>query len=207
MEWDDDSVRRVLRQMFTAAIESASPSAAVLRNLPAKPTGRCVVVGAGKASAAMAAALDEAWPDVNVSGVVVTRYGHGVATRRIKIIEAAHPVPDEMSLLAGRLVLQAVQGLAENDLVVALISGGGSALLVAPAGDVTLADKQEVNRLLLESGANIREMNAVRKHLSRIKGGRLATAAFPAPLKGNARLYSTAWRSNDHVGRRCDQTY
>ncbi|MCJ8521419.1 hydroxypyruvate reductase [Pseudorhizobium tarimense] len=180
MTWNDESVRRLLRQMFHTAIESAAPSAAVLHNLPPKPTGRCVVVGAGKASAAMAAALDAAWPDVELSGVVVTRYGHHVPAGRIRIIEASHPVPDEQSLEAGRAVLEAVQGLNETDLVVALISGGGSALMVAPAGDMTLADKQEVNRLLLESGANIREMNAIRKHLSRIKGGRLALAARPA---------------------------
>jgi hydroxypyruvate reductase len=168
--------------MFDAAVESAAPSAAVLRNLPPKPKGRCIVVGAGKASAAMAAALDAAWPDVDLSGVVVTRYGHKVPAGRIRIIEAAHPVPDERSLEAGRSILEAVQGLSETDLVVALISGGGSALMVAPAGEMTLADKQEVNRLLLESGANIREMNAIRKHLSRIKGGQLALAARPAKV-------------------------
>lgn len=182
MLWNDQSVRTLLRQMFDAAIESAAPSAAVLRNLPPKPAGKCIVIGAGKASAAMAAALDAAWPDVDVSGVVVTRYAHAVPAGRIRIIEASHPVPDEMSLEAGRVMLETVRGLSANDLVIAMISGGGSALLVAPAGDMTLEDKRSVNRALLKSGANIREMNAVRKHLSQIKGGRLAMAAQPASV-------------------------
>lgn len=124
--------------MFDAAIESAAPSAAVLRNLPPKPTGKCIVIGAGKASAAMAAAVETAWPDVDVSGIFVTRYGHAVPEGRIRIIEASHPVPDEMSLEAGRIILQAVRGHSKEDLVVAMISGGGSALLVAPPGDMTL---------------------------------------------------------------------
>lgn len=180
MSWNDQTVRVLLRRLFDAAVESADPGKAVLRHLPPKPAGRCVVVGAGKASAAMAAALDAAWTDVDVSGVVVTRYGHAVPTGRIRIIEASHPVPDAMSLEAGKAVLDAVSGLSKDDLVVAMISGGGSALLVAPAGDMTLSDKQLVNKALLASGATIREMNAVRKHLSRIKGGRLAIAAQPA---------------------------
>lgn len=180
MSWNDQTVRTLLRRMFDAAVESASPSAAVLRNLPPKPSGRCIVIGAGKASAAMAAALNAAWPDVAVSGIVVTRYGHAVPAGRIRIIEASHPVPDEMSLEAGRLILQAVQGLSEEDLVIAMISGGGSALLVSPSADMTLADKQAVNQSLLKSGATIREMNAVRKQLSLVKGGRLAMAARPA---------------------------
>jgi glycerate 2-kinase len=166
--------------MFDAAIASADPMRVVAPYLPEKPRGRCIVVGAGKASAAMAAALEAAWPDVALSGVVVTRYGHAVPTKHIKIIEAAHPVPDENSLAASALVLDAVKNLSKDDLVVALISGGGSSLLVAPAGNMTLADKQEVNRLLLNSGASIHEMNAVRRRLSRIKGGRLAQAAAPA---------------------------
>ncbi|KVK48147.1 hypothetical protein L901_04410 [Agrobacterium sp. D14] len=168
--------------MFDAAVASANPQEAVMRHLPPKPQGRCIVVGAGKASAAMAAALEAAWPDVDVSGVVVTRYGHAVPAGRIRIIEASHPVPDESSLEAGRAVLDAVSGLSERDLVIAMISGGGSALLVAPAGDMSLADKQAVNRALLASGATIREMNAIRKHLSMIKGGQLAKAAEPARL-------------------------
>ncbi len=168
--------------MFDAAVVSADPAAAVARHLPAKPKGRCVVVGAGKASAAMAAAFDAAWPDVDVSGVVVTRYGHAVPAGRIRIIEAAHPVPDHNSEQAARAMLDAVRGLSADDLVVALISGGGSALMALPAGKMTLADKQAVNQALLRSGATIGDMNAVRKHLSCIKGGRLAAAARPARL-------------------------
>lgn len=182
MRWTDAESRAILRRLFDAAVASADPSAAVLRHLPEKPGGRCVVVGAGKASAAMAAALDAAWPDVDVSGVVVTRYGHAVPAGRIRILEASHPVPDTMSETAAREILAAVRGLTPDDLVVALISGGGSALMVAPAGRMTLADKQAVNRALLASGAAIGEMNAVRKHLSAIKGGRLAQAARPARL-------------------------
>lgn len=180
MRWTDAESRAVLRRLFDAAVASADPAAAVLRHLPEKPKGRCVVVGAGKASAAMAAALDAAWPDVDVSGVVVTRYGHAVLAGRVRILEASHPVPDTMSETAARDILAAVKGLTPNDLVVALISGGGSALMVAPAGNMTLADKQAVNRALLASGATIGDMNAVRKHLSAIKGGRLAQAAQPA---------------------------
>ncbi|MGR9371248.1 glycerate kinase type-2 family protein [Rhizobium leguminosarum] len=182
MSWTDQKARETLHQIFDAAVESASPQRAVFENLPDKPKGRCIVVGAGKASAAMAAALDSAWPDVDVSGVVVTRYGHAVPAGRIRIIEASHPVPDAMSQTAAADVLQAVRGLTPDDLVVALVSGGGSALLVAPAGGMTLADKQSVNRALLASGATITEMNAVRKHLSRIKGGRLGLAARPAKV-------------------------
>jgi len=178
--WTDERAREVLRRLFDAAVASAAPGPAVLRHLPEKPRGRCVVVGAGKASAAMAAALDAAWPDVPLSGVVVTRYGHAVPAGRIAVIEAAHPVPDAMSEIGARRILAAVQGLGPDDLVVALISGGGSALMALPAPPMTLADKQVVNRELLSSGATIAEMNAVRKHLSAIKGGRLAAAARPA---------------------------
>jgi hydroxypyruvate reductase len=181
-EWTDSRARAALRKVFDAAVASAAPAAAVARHMPAKPKGRCVVVGAGKASAAMAAAFDAAWPDVDVSGVVVTRYGHAVPAGRIRIIEANHPVPDKASEQAARAMLDAVRGLKPDDLVVALISGGGSALMALPAGGMTLADKQAVNQALLRSGATIGEMNAVRKHLSRIKGGRLAAAARPARL-------------------------
>ena len=128
----------------------------------------------------MAAALEEAWPEVKLSGVVVTRYGHAVPTRRIDVIEAAHPVPNANSELAARRLLAAVQGLAADDLVLALVSGGGSALAALPAPGLTLSDKQAVNKALLASGATILEMNTVRKHLSSIKGGRLAAAAAPA---------------------------
>jgi glycerate 2-kinase len=172
--------RATLRHIFDAAVASADPGAAVLRHLPEKPRGRCVVIGAGKASLAMAAALDAAWPDVDLIGVVVTRHGQGGSAGRIEVIEASHPTPDAMSEEAGRRILSAVDGLTVDDLVVALMSGGGSALMVLPADEMTLADKQSVNKSLLASGANIVEMNAVRKHLSAIKGGRLALAAHPA---------------------------
>jgi glycerate 2-kinase len=178
--WSDAAARAVLRGIFDAAIASADPGAAVLRHLPERPRGRCVVVGAGKAAAAMAAALDTAWPDVDLSGVVVTRHGQKASAGRIEVLEASHPTPDAHSEIAGRRVLSAVQGLSADDLVIALMSGGGSALMVATAGDMTLADKQAVNKALLASGANIVEMNTVRKHLSAIKGGRLARAAAPA---------------------------
>ena len=178
--WDDASARRVLREIFDDAIASAAPGPAVTKHLPQRPKGRCVVVGAGKASAAMAAALDSAWSDVDLTGVVVTRYGHAVAAGRITILEASHPVPDEMSVEAARRMMAIVRNLRENDLVIALISGGGSSLLVSPAAGMSLADKQAVNRALLESGATISEMNTVRKQLSGVKGGRLAQAAYPA---------------------------
>jgi glycerate 2-kinase len=172
----------LLRRAFDAAVASAAPGPAVLRNLPDKPHGRCVVIGAGKASAAMAASVDAAWPDVDVSGVVVTRYGHAVPAGRIEIIEAAHPVPDANSERAARRILDAVSGLRPEDLVLALISGGGSALMCLPMEGVSLADKQAVNRVLLASGATIEEMNAVRKHVSAIKGGRLAIKAGSARI-------------------------
>src|ERR1019366_5979149 len=178
--WTDTSARTVLRQIFDAAVASADPGTAVLRHLPDKPSGRCVVVGAGKASVAMAAALDAAWTDVDLSGFVVTRHGQGAPAGRIEVLEASHPTPDAMSEEAGRRILAAVRGLSADDLVIALMSGGGSSLMVLPADEMTLADKQAVNRSLLASGANIVEMNAVRKHLSAIKGGRLALAAHPA---------------------------
>lgn len=178
--WTDARARAALRRIFDAAVKSADPAAAVLRHLPEKTRGRCVVVGAGKGSATMAAALDAAWPDVDLSGVVVTRHGQRCDAGRIEIIEAAHPVPDENSLRAAQRLMQAVQGLEPDDLVVALISGGGSSLAVLPAGEMTLADKQQLNRALLASGANIREMNVLRRQLSGIKGGGLAAAARPA---------------------------
>ncbi|WP_341487515.1 glycerate kinase [Pararhizobium sp. A13] len=182
MTWNDVSARQVLRRIFDAAVASADPQTAVINNLPERPRARCVVVGAGKASAAMAAAIDAAWPDVDLSGIVVTRYGHAVPAGRIEILEASHPVPDEMSIKAAEKIFAAVQGLGPDDLVVALISGGGSSLLVSPAGKMTLADKKAVNQALLSSGATISEMNTVRKHLSAIKGGHLARAARPARL-------------------------
>ncbi len=178
--WNDLRAKDALNRIFMAAVASADPAKVLQHHLPSPPKGRCVVVGAGKASATMAAALDKAWVDVNLSGIVVTRYGHAVPAGRIEIIEASHPVPDDMSAEAARRILAAVEGLTADDMVIALISGGGSALMVAPAQGMTLADKMAVNRALLASGATISEMNAVRKHLSRIKGGRLALAAKPA---------------------------
>ncbi len=180
MTWDDARARAALRTLFDAAVAAADPRKVLAAHLPPPPAGRCVVVGAGKSAAVMAAALEEAWPGVALSGTVVTRYGHAVPTRRIEVIEAAHPVPDANSELGARRLLERVRGLTAQDLVVALISGGGSALLALPAPGLTLADKQAINRALLASGANITEMNAVRKHLSAIKGGRLAAAAAPA---------------------------
>ena len=178
----DPSPRSVLLKLFDVAVQSADPGRAVCANLPAKPRGRCVVVGAGKAAAAMAAALDSAWPDVAVSGVVSTRYGHAMPAGRIRVIEAAHPVPDDHSILAARAMLTALAGLGPDDLVLCLMSGGASALACAPAPGLTLDDKRYVNHQLLMCGASIEEMNAIRQCLSTIKGGRLAAAAGPAPV-------------------------
>ena len=172
----------LLRAVFDAAVAAADPRRVLAAHLPEKPAGRCIVVGGGKSAALMAAALEDAWPDVALEGTVVTRYGHAVPTRRIEVIEAAHPVPDANSERGARRLLERVRGLTPRDLVLALISGGGSALLALGAPGITLADKQAVNRALLASGATIGEMNTVRKHLSAIKGGRLAQAAAPAPV-------------------------
>lgn len=182
MRWDDRSARAALRSLFDAAVAAADPARVLAAHLPPKPRGRCVVVGGGKSAALMAAALEHAWPDVALTGTVVTRYGHAVPTRRIEVIEAAHPVPDANSEHGARRLLDSVRGLGPDDLVLALMSGGGSALLALPAPGLTLADKQAINRALLASGATITEMNTVRKHLSAIKGGRLAAAAAPAPV-------------------------
>jgi len=173
--------RVLLRRMFDAAIDAAQPARCLPPHLPPPPRGRTVVVGAGKASAAMARAFEAHWPG-EVSGVVVTRYGYAVPCERIEIVEAAHPVPDAAGMSAARRILDLVRGLTADDLVVALISGGGSALLVQPAPGLTLDDKQAVNRALLKSGATIGEMNCVRRHLSAIKGGRLAAACHPAAV-------------------------
>lgn len=177
---DDSALRGALTEIFMAAVKSADPHEALMKALPEKPRGRCIVVGAGKASAAMAAALEAAWPDVDMQGVVVTRYGHAVPTQKIRIIEAAHPVSDAMSEVASMLMMEQVKNLSADDCVIALISGGGSSLLALPRQGITLADKQAVNKALLKSGATIHEMNTVRKQLSDIKGGRLALAARPA---------------------------
>jgi glycerate 2-kinase len=173
--------RVLLRAMFDAAVAAADPDAVVPAHLPPPPQGRTVVIGAGKASAAMARALERHWPGP-LEGLVVTRYGHAVPCERIEIVEAAHPVPDAAGEAAARRILEMVRCLGEDDLVIALISGGGSALLALPPPGLTLQDKQAVNKALLASGANIQEMNCVRKHLSAIKGGRLAAAAYPARL-------------------------
>ena len=180
MAWDDAGARQALRSVFDAAVAAADPRRVLPRHLPPPPRGRCIVVGAGKSAALMAAALEDAWPDTKLQGVVVTRYGHAVPTRAITVLESSHPVPDAAGEEAARRILAAVQGLGPEDLVLALISGGASALLPLPAPGLTLADKQAINRALLASGATISEMNCVRKHLSAIKGGRLAAAAAPA---------------------------
>jgi glycerate 2-kinase len=180
MVWDDARARSALRTLLDSAVAAADPRKVLAAHLPPKPAGRCVVVGCGKSAAVMAAALEVAWPDVALEGTVVTRHGHTVSTRRIEVIEASHPVPDANSQLGAHRLLERVRGLGRHDLVLALISGGGSALCAAPAPGVTLADKQAINRALLASGATISEMNCVRKHLSAIKGGRLAAAAHPA---------------------------
>jgi hydroxypyruvate reductase len=172
----------LLRQLFDAALRAADARLVLPAYLPEKPAGRCVVVGAGKAAAAMAAAVDAAWPDVHLSGVVVTRYGHAVPAGRIKVLQAGHPVPDANSEAAARRIMAAVSGLGPDDLVLALISGGGSALMALPAPGLTLDDKIAVTRALLRSGATISEINAVRRRLSAIKGGRLAAASAPARL-------------------------
>jgi glycerate 2-kinase len=178
----DSSVPRpqvLLRQMFDAAIASAQPSLCVPPHLPAPPRGRLIVVGAGKASAAMARVVEEHWSGP-LSGLVVTRYGYAVPCERIDIVEAAHPVPDEAGMHAAERMLERVGALHEDDLVLCLISGGGSALLPLPAPGLKLDLKQIVSRSLLGSGATISEMNCVRRHLSAIKGGRLAAACHPA---------------------------
>ncbi len=176
--------RALLRRMFDAAVAEAAPDIVVPRHLPKPPPGRTIVVGAGKAAASMARAVDAHWPkDRPLSGLVVTRYGYGVGRLdRIEVVEAAHPVPDAAGEEAAKRILDLVRGLTPDDLVLCLISGGGSALLSLPAPGVTLADKQAINRALLRSGANIGEMNCVRKHLSAIKAGRLAAAAAPAQV-------------------------
>ena len=168
-----------LRGLFDAALAAADPRHAVAAHLPQPVPGRTVVVGAGKASAALARAFEHAWKGP-LEGLVVTRHGHGVPCERIEIVEASHPVPDAAGLHAAERILGLARGLGPDDQLVCLISGGGSALLALPAEGLTLADKQAVTRDLLRSGATIGEINTVRKHLSAIKGGRLAAAAAPA---------------------------
>jgi len=176
--------RQFLRDLFDVAVAAVHPSLCVPSHLPDPSTikGRIIVIGAGKAAAAMAQVVETVWSNSleRVSGIVVTRYGHGVPTRKIEVAEAAHPVPDAAGQAAAVRILASVQGLKEDDLVLALMSGGGSALLALPAPGVTLAEKQAVTRALLMSGASIHEINATRKRLSAIKGGKLAAAALPA---------------------------
>ena len=173
--------RALLRRMFDAAIEAAQPSYCVPPHLPDAPKGRFIVLGAGKASAAMARAVEDHWPG-EISGLVVTRYGYGAPCAKIEIVEAAHPVPDAAGLAAARRIRDIAASAGPDDTVLCLISGGGSSLLALPAPGLTLEDKQTVNRALLRSGATISEMNCVRRHLSGIKGGRLAALAHPAKV-------------------------
>lgn len=169
----------LLTKMFDAAIKAADPLASLKVHLPDKPKGRTVVIGAGKGAAQMAAAFEQLWGDP-VSGAIVTRYGYAAACKHVKVLEASHPVPDGAGLAATSALFEAVEGLGPDDLVVALICGGGSSLLPAPPEGLTLSDEQALNEALLASGAPIGAMNAIRKHCSRIKGGRLAQAAYPA---------------------------
>ncbi|CBS89417.1 glycerate kinase type-2 family protein [Azospirillum lipoferum] len=171
--------RDLLRRMFDAAIAAAQPALCLPAHLPEPPKGRLIVIGAGKASAAMARAVEDNWLGP-LTGLVITRYGYAVPCERIRIVEAAHPVPDAAGLAATGEILHLLRGLTADDLVLCLISGGGSALLTRPLDGLTLADKQAINRALLASGATISEMNCVRRHLSAVKGGRLAAACAPA---------------------------
>lgn len=183
-----DNPRTLLRHLFDVAVQRALPLHNTATHLPPPPKGKTVVIGAGKAGGAMAQAVEALWPaDAPLSGLVVTRYHHTPPrpeglTERIEVVEASHPVPDAAGLAAAQRILKLVEGLTKDDLVLCLISGGGSALLTLPCEGLTLEDKQRINRQLLESGANILEMNTVRKHLSRIKGGRLAVACAPAQV-------------------------
>ena len=185
-----DDPRAFLRALFDVAVAQALPGASLATFLPAPPRGRTLVLGAGKAGGAMAAALDAAWPaEAPMTGLVVTRYdsvppafaaAQARGTTRIQVVQAAHPVPDEAGRRAAARILELARGLSADDLVVCLISGGASSLLALPAAGITLAEKQAINSALLKSGAAIDEMNCVRKHLSAIKGGRLAAACAPA---------------------------
>jgi len=175
------AARDLLRRLFDAAIDSAQPVHHIQSFLPPPPRGRLIVVGAGKASAAMARAVEDHW-HAPLSGLVVTRAGYALPCQRIEIIEGSHPVPDASSLRAAERIRERVEGLTAEDLVLCLMSGGGSALLTLPLEGLTLGDKQALNRALLKSGATISEMNCLRRHLSAIKGGRLAAACCPAKV-------------------------
>ncbi|MBB4819020.1 hydroxypyruvate reductase [Pseudomonas alcaligenes] len=178
MSFDPQSL---LRDLFATAIDAAHPRQVLADHLPADRSGRVIVIGAGKAAAAMAEVIEQEWQG-EISGLVVTRYEHGANCRRIEVVEAAHPVPDAAGLETAQRVLKLVSGLSESDRVIFLLSGGGSSLLALPAEGITLKDKQAINKALLKSGASISEMNCVRKHLSAIKGGRLAKACWPASV-------------------------
>ncbi|MEE8279163.1 MAG: DUF4147 domain-containing protein, partial [Alphaproteobacteria bacterium] len=172
---------RILRSVFDAALEAADPMRCIPPHLPKPPKGRTVVVGAGKVSAAMARAVEMHWSGP-LSGLVITRYGHAVPCQHIDVVEAAHPVPDAAGQGAAARILETARGIGPDDLLLCLFSGGGSALLALPAPGLSLEHKQAVNRALLRSGATIAEINCVRKHLSAVKGGRLAAAAAPARI-------------------------
>ncbi len=180
----DQEPRHLLRAMFDAAVAAADPLVVVPPFLPQPPAGRVVVVGAGKAAARMALAVERTWPAQPLTGLVVTRYGHEEPCQRIEVVPAAHPVPDQAGRLAAARILDLVRPLGADDLVLALLSGGGSALLTLPAPGLTLAHKQDLAQELLRAGAPIAEINLVRRHLSAIKGGRLAAAAYPARTVG-----------------------
>lgn len=177
----DADPRAILLELFHAAVAAASAERCVPSNLPEPPRGRTIVVGAGKASAAMAKTVEDRWPR-KLNGLVVTRYGHGAPCKQIEVVEAGHPMPDKAGLEAARRIIDSVANLTPDDLVLALISGGGSALLTLPAPGISLAEKQSLTAALLKSGAPIAEINCVRKHLSAIKGGRLTLAAAPASV-------------------------
>jgi hydroxypyruvate reductase len=170
----------LLRAVFDAAVRAADPAAVLARHLPEKPEGRCLVPGAGKAAAVMARAVEDAWPDVDLSGLVVTRYGQAVPTWRIAVREAAHPVPDAAGMAAAEEILALAEGARDGDLVLVLISGGGSSLLPLPCPPLTLEDEIATGRALLRSGLSIADMNRVRRRLGRIRDGGLARAARPA---------------------------
>jgi len=175
------SAEQILRTLFEAALGAADPRKVVADYLPEPPRGRMIVVGAGKASASMAAAVEEAW-DGPLEGLIITRYDHGCPTKTLRIVEAAHPVPDEAGRRATAELMALVESAGPDDLVLFLISGGGSSLLNAASGGITFEEKQAVNKALLTCGANITEMNCVRKHLSDVKGGKLAALAAPAQV-------------------------
>ncbi|MEM8554760.1 MAG: glycerate kinase [Pseudomonadota bacterium] len=177
----DPNDRAFLTRLFDAAVAAADPYRALQKVLPSKPMGRTIVIGAGKGAAQMAAAFERLWHGP-LDGVIVTRYGYGATCKHVRVLEASHPVPDLAGLDASAQLMSAVRDLAEDDLVVALVCGGGSALLPAPAGNLTLEDEIALNKALLASGAPISVMNAIRKQFSRIKGGRLAAAAHPAKV-------------------------